>query len=271
MQEKELKHLQQVILSMIKDIDRLCTQNGIEYYLFGGSTLGAVRHKGFIPWDDDMDIVMTPSNYEKFCHLCRTELDTQKYYFQEGLVDWHLNFSKIRLKGTYIEEIEADEGIEKTNQGISVDIFKIDNACNSKLGQYWQYFCAKVWLAYLISRRTYESASGMKKIMMLFSQILSIQAIESFFRFQVEKYNKRMTNFYADFMGRTRFSKPPYSIMKKEVYGTPIRVPFEDTELPVQEKAEEYLSLTFGNYLQLPPEDKRKPWHIIKVNFGKYE
>jgi lipopolysaccharide cholinephosphotransferase len=252
----------------MKDIDELCTYYGIEYYLFSGSTLGAVRHQGFIPWDDDLDIIMTSANYEKFCHICKTKLDKQKYYFQEGLIDWHLNFSKIRLKGTYINEVEADNSIAKENQGIFVDIFKLDNVCNSKLGQYWQYFCAKVWLSYLLSCRTYKSASGKKKIMIFFSRILSIAAVEKFFRYQVEKYNKKSTDFYGCFFGRTKFHN---SIMKKEIYGTPVRIPFENAKFPIQENADKYLTITFGNYMQYPPEERRNPLHIMKIDYGNYK
>ena len=103
----ELQHLQKVILSIVKDIDDLCKKNNIEYYLFGGSAIGAVRHKGFIPWDDDLDIVMDHHNYDRFIRVCRNQLDAEKYFFQEGLVDWPALYSKVRLKGTLLEEAES--------------------------------------------------------------------------------------------------------------------------------------------------------------------
>ena len=78
------RHLQLVILSIAKDIDRLCRENGITYYLVGGSAIGAIRHQGFIPWDDDLDIIMDAKNYERFISTCRQKLDKEKYLFQEG-------------------------------------------------------------------------------------------------------------------------------------------------------------------------------------------
>ncbi len=75
----ELRHLQLVILGIMKDLDELCMSNGIEYYLLGGSAIGAIRHQGFIPWDDDLDIMMTANNYERFLDVCRTQLDKNKY------------------------------------------------------------------------------------------------------------------------------------------------------------------------------------------------
>ena len=71
----ELRHLQLVILDIIKDIDIVCKNNGIEYYLLGGSAIGAIRHKGFIPWDDDLDIIMTHSNYNRFLYIIRCGTD----------------------------------------------------------------------------------------------------------------------------------------------------------------------------------------------------
>lgn len=120
----ELQHLQKVLLSMAKDIDALCKKNGIEYYLLGGSCIGAIRHKGFIPWDDDLDICMTRPNYEKFLEVCRAQLDESNYVLQEGLRDWPLNFSKIRLRGTFLHELE-DDYADSGMHGIFVDVFAL--------------------------------------------------------------------------------------------------------------------------------------------------
>jgi lipopolysaccharide cholinephosphotransferase len=267
MQDTDLKHVQQVILSIMKDIDQLCTQNGIEYYLVAGSALGAVRHKGFIPWDDDLDILMTDDNYQKFCAVCQTQLDIEKYFFQKALIDWKLNFSKIRLKGTYMEEVEADQTVAKENRGIFIDIFKLDNVSDNKWMQYWQYICAKVWLTYMLQTRTFHSASLQKKIVMLCSKILSIPFVGKFFRYQVEKYNRQLANHYGFFFGRTRFHN---AIIKKEVLGKPTRVPFEDMKLPIPEKVDKHLTSLYGDYMQLPPKDKRQPLHLTGIKFGKY-
>ena len=78
---EQLRHLQLIILDIAKDIDLLCEKNRIKYYLLGGSTIGAIRHKGFIPWDDDLDIIMDHENYNKFVKVCREQLDHDKYCF----------------------------------------------------------------------------------------------------------------------------------------------------------------------------------------------
>lgn len=161
----ELRHLQLVILDIIKDIDIVCKNNGIEYYLLGGSAIGAIRHKGFIPWDDDLDIIMTHSNYNRFLKVCKEQLNSNKYYVQEGLVDWPLDYSKIKLRDTILKEPEGY--IPATGeQGIFVDVFKLDNVSSNRFFAYWQYVCAKVLLCYQLSLRTYKSADLKKKILM---------------------------------------------------------------------------------------------------------
>lgn len=264
MNENNTRRLQMVILEIMKDIDSLCNLNDIEYYLIGGSALGAVRHKGFIPWDDDLDIAMSTSNYEKFIKVCREQLNKEKYYIQEGLVDWPLNFSKVKLRGTHINEVEKSNS---ECDGIFIDIFKLDNAPNDRISQAWHYFCAKGWLCYLLSKRTYESASGKKKIMIYISRILSIRGLENFFKRQINKYNIKKTNYLGFYFSRTNWKN---SIIRKEIYGKPILMEFDGIKLPVPENVDNYLTILFGNYMKLPPEKDRVGLHAIEVDFGKY-
>lgn len=262
----ELKRLQSVILSIIKDVDALCVENGIEYYLLGGSAIGAIRHKGFIPWDDDLDIIMTADNYNKFVEVCRAKLDKEKYYFQEGLKDWPLYFSKVKLRGTKMVEYEGyANGEDKV--GIYVDVFKMDNVSSSKLSQYWQYFCAKYYLCHQLSVRTYNHTSLKKKLMMALALPLRVPLLREFVKHQVEKYNGKDSEYLGFFYGRTRMKS---AIVKRSIFGKPVRVMFEDTMLPVAEHYHEYLTQVFGDYMKLPPVDQQKGLHLVSVDFGKY-
>lgn len=261
----KLRHLQSVILDIIKDIDELCIANDIDYYLLGGSAIGAIRHKGFIPWDDDLDIIMTNENYHRFIQISKQKLDKDKYYIQEGLKDWPLYFTKVRLKGTHLNELEKCG--DEQSDGIYVDVFKMDNVSSNKAIALWQYFCAKVYLCYQLSVRTYDSASLKKHLMISFSFPLKCGLIRRFVINQVESYNKSDTKYYGFFYGRTKLKN---SITARSIYGKPVRVPFEDTYLPIQEYCHDYLTQMFGNYMELPPEDKRVGLHLIDVDFGKY-
>lgn len=256
-----------VILGIMKDIDELCQKNNIEYYLLGGSAIGAIRHKGFIPWDDDLDIIMNNDNYNKFVEVCRAQLDSSKYFFQEGLKDWSMYYSKIRLKGTIFDEgMTYSDNLDQ--QGIFVDVFKMDNVPSSVLKMRWQYICAKIYLCHQLAvRGDVHLFSLKKKLMLLMSFPLKSKAIRNWFRSQVEKYNNKDTDYYGFFYGRTNFRT---AIVRKSYFGKPLRVPFEDTELYVPEHYDEYLTQMFGDYMTPPPAEQQVGLHLINVDFGKY-
>ena len=262
----DLQHLQKVILSIAKDIDSLCRGNDIDYYLLGGSAIGAIRHHGFIPWDDDLDIVMDAKNYNKFIQVCREHLDNEKYYFQEGYKDWPMPFSKLKLRGTVLKEPSGYVN-ESKEEGIYVDVFKLENAPSSRIGQLWQYFCAKYLLCNCLLRRGWDKTPLRNRMMMLAAAPLNIGFIRSFFLHEVEKYNKRDTDYRLFFAGRYRLST---SFYHKSVLGKPQRVQFEDTYLPVPEKYDDWLKQIFGDYMTPPPIDKQQGLHLLDVDFGKY-
>ena len=188
----ELRHLQLAILTIMKDVDELCKKNNITYYLLGGSAIGAVRHKGFIPWDDDLDIMMSADNYENFINVCREQLDKEKYYLQVGLEDWPLNFTKVRLRGTEITEYEgyASHG----ENGIYLDIFKLENSPSGKFAQWMQYAFAKYFLCYQLSVRTFNSGGLKKRIMMFFSFPLKYELFRKMVQGFVEHYGNDSDN-----------------------------------------------------------------------------
>lgn len=262
----DLKHLQQVILIIAKDVDELCKKHGIKYFLLGGSAIGAVRHKGFIPWDDDLDIVMDDENYEKFIKICRNELDKEKYYIQEAFVDWPLGFTKIKLRGTFFQEPGMYVNAEN-ECGIFLDVFKVENAPSSKLAQRWQYLCAKYLLCYCLLERGWNEVSGIKKLMMLAAYPVKIPLIRYFLKNQVERWNKKHTDNRMLWTGRYRYHKSFYT---KDIFDEAIYVPFEDTLLPVPKKYHPWLSQIFGDYMTPPPVNEQVGLHLQGVDFGKY-
>lgn len=261
---EETKHLQNVIMIIVKDIDKLCRENNITYYLIGGSAIGAVRHHGFIPWDDDFDITMDNENYRKFIRICREKLDKNKYYLQEGIVDWPLDFSKIKLKGTNIEEYE---GYKSECNGIFIDIFRMDNLSDNNIIAKWQYICAKYLLCYQLNKRSYKSASFIKKIMMFMSFPLKIKFLRKFIYRQTQKYNSKETKRLCSLFDNSRWET---GVFDKEIFGTPQYLQFEDVMLPIAQNYDKYLTSIFGNYMQLPPIEKRIGMHYIHVDFGQY-
>ena len=261
----ELRHLQLVMLDIIRDIDAFCLQYGIEYYLLGGSALGAIRHEGFIPWDDDLDICMSAENYKRFVKIAKEKLDQDKYYVQEGLVDWPLNFTKVKLKGTHL--VESESNTSSTGEdGIFIDIFKLENAPNSKFFQLVQYLFAKYYLCYQLAVRGFKHAGLKKKLLLSLSLPLKIKWLRSIIRSTIEHYGNQ-TDYYGSFYFRTRLKN---AFTKKNIFGKPIRKTFEDLTLPVPEHYHEYLTQIFGDYMTPPPPKQRIGLHMLKIDFGKY-
>lgn len=249
-----------------KDVNDLCLRNGIKYFLLGGSAIGAVRHKGFIPWDDDLDIVMDAENYDRFIKVCREQLNTEKYYLQEGLVDWPMPFTKIKLRGTTFDE-PGISTCEKTERGIFLDVFKVENAPSSEIGRMWQYLCAKYLLCYCLLERGWAEVTGAKKLMMMAAYPLKIGFLHKFFLGQVLRWNKKNCGYRIFWAGRYRYSKAFYT---KDIFDEAIYVPFEDTLLPVPEKYDKWLTQIFGDYMTPPPAKEQVGLHLQGVDFGKY-
>ena len=262
----ELKHLQNVILMMVKDIDEICRNNHIDYFLAGGSALGAIRHSGFIPWDDDLDIGMDPENYDKFIEACKKNLDPQKYYLEEGFVDWPMPFTKIRLRGTVYSE-EENQGKKTEQQGIFIDVFPLEHVPNKRITQIWMYIWGKLINAHCLSARGYKSASLYKKIIMFISTPLKSNKIRQYARKQVERYRGTKTAYLGSFYSNERFRN---FLFKQSIFNSYISVPFEDTELPVPSGYHEMLTQLFGDYMTPPPISMQQGGHYIGVDFGKY-
>ena len=161
-----LRKLQLTELELMQEVDRICRKNRIKYSLDGGTLLGAVRHKGFIPWDDDADIMMTRKEYERFYKACKRELDAEKYFFQEFRTDkeYRWGYAKLRKNGTTFLR-EGQEHI-KCHTGVCIDIFVFDEVPDGTISRRVHY------LSCFLIRKGLYSVVGKKNAKRLWERVI---------------------------------------------------------------------------------------------------
>lgn len=261
-----IMRLQNCILNIAEYLDQFCSEIGVSYCLMGGSALGAMRHKGFIPWDDDLDVFMTPEDYEKFREQFYKKGDREKYYLQEwGASNGKLAFAKLRMnKSTLIEK-----DLEKwdVHQGVYVDIFILHKCPDSKLARYNQY----LWAKYLVAKGAANRGYNKKGLMGMMIKILSVfpkHFLVDFALTNIYRYNKYDSKYLCHFLGRAKLSTGLYD---SSYFIRTKKVPFETIELCVPYQVEKYLSDRWGDYMKLPDiEEIKRYQHSWKWSDADY-
>ena len=246
--------LQDKILEIAVYVDGFCKENDIDYCLMGGSALGAKRHGGFIPWDDDLDIFMTPANYEKFRALFNEKGDKDLFYLQEwGLSDGMVTISKVRMNGTaYFEPIFKDWDM---HHGIYIDIFILHSCPNNKLLQMWQCLWAKYVIMKGLATRGYDRRGGILGLALKIMSVFPEKMLVKYGLSQVYKYRDKKTNYFCNFLGKAVFKN---AIYKREWFEPTEYSPFENVELKIPKNIHDFLAFRFGDYMKPPSLDRIK-------------
>lgn len=263
MRNVDLNELRNIQIEILQYVDNFCRKNDINYWIDAGTLLGAIRHKGYIPWDDDIDIGMLRQDYEKFVDLfCRDESRYQCCTI-ERTPNHYYGFAKIYDTKTVLYEPDKKSG---RKMSIFIDLFVYDNVVDSPLivkKMYKKRDQAMTWY-----RRRIEpdlvTGSGIKR---LFGTVLRycLQPIPvSFFRKQViknmEKYKDEETGYVGNFSGSMQ-----KVVCSKKIFDSFIDVEFEGEKYMAPVGYDEWLKAFFGDYMQLPPEEKRVSHHSFEA------
>lgn len=257
-----LRSLQLIQLECLVELDRICTKHNINYSIDGGTLLGAVRHKGFIPWDDDIDVIMLRNEYEKFFEICKTEMDTDRFFLQEHRTDpyYRVGYSRIRRKNTVY--IRAGQEHMKHQTGVLIDIFVLDNSPDNSLLKYIHralcfLFRKILWseTGKIVSKNVFQRG--------LYALLSLIPSGFAFWGFDAlaKQCNKKQTSLVKHYA-------MTYPNPKVNGFGTPVdllddfvRVEFEGSMFMSVKEYDRYLTLLYGDYMTLPPPEKQEP-HI---------
>lgn len=264
-----MNELQECLLEMLKEFVRVCNKNDLQYFLIGGTALGAVRHKGFIPWDDDIDVAMPRKDYEKFLKLQSEFAD--KYFIQSFRTDkkYILNYAKLRNSNTtYIENFYATMQI---NHGVWIDIFPLDGMSKkNKNPKSLAYKVRITWwntfMMYLPAlRRKIKKQTFLKDIALSFVGLLFFWLNIAHLRNKwVDWYMKRLPYEKSFLVGNLCGTNHKKEAMPLEIFGKGSIGVFEGITVSLPEQCDKYLTLLFHDYMQLPPVEKQVGHHYNK-------
>ena len=260
------EEMKQILLDMLVELDRFCEANDVRYYLAGGTLLGAVRHKGFIPWDDDIDVTMPRKDYERFIRIYQPA-DPAKHYSVISMTSndqYYLQFAKLIADNTVLEEpVDSDLKL-----GIYLDIFPLDNLGNDyetakKLFDHTGINRKKIILKNLIwlkQRPLYQNliiAAG--KAFLFQSRRSILEQLDRDSRiYEGDEFTKYIGVAVSGSYGHAE-------ILPSEWYEDYVKLPFEGHEFHAPKGYKEFLSQIYGDYMKLPPADKQISRHTYSV------
>lgn len=271
MTQEELHKLHRVILIIADEIKRVCEKNNIQYSLDGGSLIGAVRHKGFIPWDDDLDVDMTREDYEKFISVCQTDLgEAFSLLTWENDPEYPKGFCKILLKDTKVVEKECVN--TRYKQGIYVDIFPWDNVpknrCLEKIQQFRIYYYKKI--LHMHSNCDVPHGSGMLKkavfgLIKICSKLYTHEKLVKNFTKELMRYDK--SAYVSCMVGVYGYKRTKIS---SEIFSEYISMQFEDRTYDTIKEYHQLLTKIYGDYMKIPPVEERRIHDFVELDFGPY-
>ncbi len=270
----DIREVQKVQLEILLEFDRICKINNIKYCLYAGTLLGAIRHKGFIPWDDDIDVCMLREEYDRFLKVCNRYLD-DKYFLQTYKTDkeYHHQFAKLRKNNTlYIEEGLSNL---KVHQGIFIDIFPYDNIkLNTITGKIHRNLLNMFRIINSASSKgVSKSVSGYAKMCIYYARKIFPKSMKDKLNTKLAcAFNKSKTQHVGELsLATTKTLYERFSLKKSTFYDI-IEWEFENYKFPVPREYDYVLTRHYGDYMALPPLEQQKPHHnIVNISLNTSE
>ena len=266
-----MNDLQKKQLEILKAFINVCEKHNLRYFLVGGTCLGAARHKGFIPWDDDIDVGMPREDYDKYLEL-QSEYEGTPYFIQTWKTDPHYcyNFAKLRDSSTTF--IESYFWKHRINHGVWIDIFPIDgiSLTNDKPREKYagkvKHIWRQVFLSYIPQlRRKFKKGTFWLDLLLNISAILFWPwDIAHYRRKHSEKYMRKIPYDKAVLVANFCGTNAKKEAMPKELFDEFVKLPFEDIEANVPKDYDAYLTYLYRDWRKLPPENQQVGHHLDK-------
>lgn len=262
-QKTHLTEHQALLFEMLRDFDGVCRRHNIHYQLFAGTALGAVRHSGFIPWDDDVDVILMRDEYERFFREAAPDFDPVVYYVQkDNSPHWPMQFSKLRRNGTTcIEKYHPKDKL--MHQGVYIDIFPCDNLSAQPGVRRLQFVASKAIIAKALYARGYETDSIAKKLFMQFCRLLPRGPLEEFCVCRSGSGSGMAQAFLA---GGRKYKKNifPRAWIEDTVY-----MRFEDANFPISAHYDALLTQLYGDWhTPSPPSERKCKEHVAILDLN---
>lgn len=274
--QEQLNKIHKIELICLDELVRICDKHNINYFLIGGTLIGAIRHKGFIPWDDDIDIGMLRSDYDKFIEVCKSEIDPQKFFLQIPETDSKsadFEIARLRLNNTKI--VQEHRKNLKTHEGFFVEIFPYDSLPDSNFKAFFYSYYFKLLKRIVGIRMGYKYKlknlfnRSIVYTIVFFSRLIPLSVLYKKVANYHLRYNKSDSKKVFLLGGAYDYKKETHARKTVNEYDY---LEFEGKNYRVPKNYDLFLTEQYGNYMQLPPESERINKHPVAIlDFGEYE
>lgn len=263
----KLKKIWAVELDLFLEFSRVCQKHNIEFHVCCGTLLGAVRHHGFIPWDDDFDVWMTRENFNRL--LSVSNEFKHPYFLQTPLSDRRYFVGHSRLRNSETTGAVSGTDTSDYNNGIYIDVYVLDGLIDSRIKRIWQYLLKRIVVKFLTlyfqkgpRKRTMKEC--LSYLLKPVSRLLPYEAWNRLYDQIMSMYNQKTDK--LTFLLNGDWNGKKWYVTKAELSATTY-LRYEDMEVPVPEAYHEILTRTYGDYMKFPDPEVRGKWHEGQIRF----